>query len=119
MREKLELLIHFILMLYKLLKPGGVRAVMAETMLAKQQLIVISRGKKRAPRLTTFDRFYFGFLAFFVFENRLQKVAIVLKPATILRFHKALVQRKYSKLYSNKTKQNQVENHKSKSSSSS
>jgi len=39
-----------------------------------------------------------------VVENRLQKVAIVLKPATILRFHKALVKRKYSKLYSNKTK---------------
>ena len=27
-----------------------------------------------------------------------------MKPATILRFHKALVQRKYSRLYSNKTK---------------
>ena len=104
MREKFELLNHFILTLFKLLKPGGVKAVMAETMLTKQQLIVISRGKKRASKLTTFDRFYFGFLAFFVVENRLQKVAIVLKPATILRFHKALVQRKYSKLYSNKTK---------------
>jgi len=104
MREKFELFNYFIFTLLKLLKPGGVKAVMAETMLTKQQLIVINRGKKRAPKLTGFNRFYFGFLAFFVAEHRLQKVAIVLKPATILRFHKALVQRKYSILYSNKTK---------------
>jgi hypothetical protein len=37
-------------------------------------------------------------------ERRLQKVAIILKPSTVLAFHKALVKRKYSKLYSNKTK---------------
>ena len=33
-------------------------------------------------------------------------MSIVIKPATILSFHKALVQRKYSKLYSNRTKKN-------------
>ncbi len=104
MREIIELSIHFICTLFKLLKPGGVKVVMAESMATKQQLIVMSRGKKRAPKLTTLDRFYFGFLAYFIGENRLQKVAVILKPATILRFHKALVQRKYSKLYSNKTK---------------
>jgi transposase InsO family protein len=87
-----------------LLGPGGAKSVMAETLLTKQQLIIMNRGKNRAPKLTTFDRFYFGFVAFFIGENRLQKVAVVLKPATILRFHKALWKRKYSKLYSNKTK---------------
>jgi len=49
MREKFELFNHFIFTLFKLLKPGGVKAVMAETMLTKQQFIVINRGKKRAP----------------------------------------------------------------------
>jgi hypothetical protein len=29
---------------------------------------------------------------------------VILKPATVLAFHKALVKRKYSGLYSNKTK---------------
>ena len=29
-------------------------------------------------------------------------MSVILKPATILEFHKALVKRKYSKLYSNK-----------------
>jgi hypothetical protein len=48
MQEKIELLIHFIVTLIKLLKPGGVKIVMAETMATKQQLIVMSRGKKRA-----------------------------------------------------------------------
>jgi len=40
MSEKFELLSHFIFTLFKLLRPGGVKAVMAQTMLAKQQLIV-------------------------------------------------------------------------------
>ena len=68
-------------------------------MAIKKQLIVMNRGKKRASKLTTFDRFYFGFVAFFVGEIRLQKVAAILKPATILRFHQMLRDRKYSKLW--------------------
>ena len=104
MREKIELLIHFTFTLAKLLKPGGVKTVMAETMTTKQQLIVLNRGSTRAPKLTSFDRFFFGLMAFFISKNRLKKVAVILKPATILRFHKALIQRKYSKLYSNKIK---------------
>ncbi len=104
MREIIELTIHFICTLIKLLKPGGVKVVMAETMATKQQLIVMNRGKKRAPKLTAFDRFFFGFTAFFIGEKRLKKVAVILKPATILAFHKVLMKRKYSKLFSNKTK---------------
>lgn len=109
MREKIELLIHFICTLTKLLRPGGVKTVMAELIVTKQQLIVLNRGSTRTPNLTSFDRFYFGLMAFFIGENRLEKVAVILNPATILRLHKALVQRKYSKLYSNKTKKNPVE----------
>jgi putative transposase len=37
-------------------------------------------------------------------ELRLQKVAVILKPATFLAFHKAPVKRKYSRVYPNKTK---------------
>ena len=80
--------------------------VIAETQAMKQQLIVMNRGKSRAPKLSTFDRFFFGFLAFFVGEKRLQRIAIIIKPATILKFHKALVQRKYRGLYSNKNRKN-------------
>jgi putative transposase len=103
MSEKIELLFHFILTLIRLSKPGGVKVVMAESQAMRYQLIVMSRGKSRAPKLNSFDRFFFGFLPFFVNKNRLQKVAVVIKPATILKFHKSLVKRKYQHLYSNKT----------------
>ncbi|MBL4866426.1 MAG: hypothetical protein JKY67_08630 [Pseudomonadales bacterium] len=61
MREKIELLIHFICTMAKLLKPGGVKVVMAEAMATKQQLIIMNRGNSRAPNLNSFDRFLFGF----------------------------------------------------------
>lgn len=99
MREIIELLIHYIVTLIKLLKQGGVKVVMAETIAMKQQLIVMNRGNKRSPALATRDRFLFGLLTMLIGERRLQKVAVILKPATILAFHKAFVKRKYSKGY--------------------
>lgn len=104
MPETIELLIHFFVSAIKLLKPGGVKVVMAETIAMKQQLIVMNRGKKRSPVLTTPDRFLFGILAVFIGGSRLNKIAVIIKPTTILVFHKSLVNRKYSRLYSNKTK---------------
>ena len=71
MTEKFELLIHFIITLIKPSKPGGVKVVMAETQAIKQQLIVMNRGKRRAPKLTSFDRFFFGLMAFIMGEKLL------------------------------------------------
>jgi hypothetical protein len=48
MLEIIELLIHYSATLTKLLKPGCVKVVMAETIAMKQQLIVMNRGKKRS-----------------------------------------------------------------------
>jgi len=104
MLEFIELLVHFLVTLIKLLKPGGVKRVMAESIAMKQQLIVMNRARKRSPVLVTRDRFLFGLLVILIGERRLQKIAVIIKPATILAFHKALVKRKYSKLYSNRTK---------------
>jgi hypothetical protein len=104
MPETIERLIHFFVSAIKLLKPGGVKVVMAESMAMKQQLIVMNRGKKRSPVLTTPDRFLFGILAAFIGGNRLKKTAVIIKPTTLLAFHKSLVNRKYSRLYSNKTR---------------
>jgi hypothetical protein len=98
-----ERLIHFIATFIKLLKPGGVKVVMAETIAMKQQLIVMNRSRKRSPTLATRDRFLFGLLTMLIGRCRLQKVAVIIKPATILAFHKALVKRKYGRLYSNMT----------------
>jgi hypothetical protein len=51
MLEIIELLIHFGTTVFKLLKPGGVKVVMAETIAMKQQLIVMNRSRKRSPTL--------------------------------------------------------------------
>jgi hypothetical protein len=104
MLEIIELLTHYLVTLIKLLKPGGVKRVMAESIAMKQQLIVMNRTRKRSPALVTRDRFLFGLLTILIGERRLQKVAVILKPTTILAFHKALVKRKYSNLYSNTAK---------------
>ena len=50
MRELAVLLIHLIATLAKCLRPGGVRAVAAESLLLKQQLIVLNRARERAPK---------------------------------------------------------------------
>ena len=63
----------------------------------------MTRQRKRAPRLTSFDRILFGYLIFFISKKRLQKTVIILKPATLLKFHQALVKRQYNILFSNKT----------------
>ncbi|MFQ3323551.1 MAG: putative transposase [Pseudomonadales bacterium] len=80
------------------------KVVMTETMIMKQQLIVMNRGRARAPKLRTSDRFLIGLLAHFIDEKRLPKVAVIIRPATILSFQKALVKIKYNRLYSKKTK---------------
>ena len=98
MSEAIELLIHFFVSAIKLLKPGGVKVVMAESIDMKQQLIVMNRGKKRSPKLATSDRFLFGLLAVFIGGSRLTKIAVIIKPTTFLAFHKSLVNRKYSSL---------------------
>jgi hypothetical protein len=57
MKDRVLLLIHLLTTLAKLLGPGGVKAIVADSLLMKQQLLVISRSRKRAPNLSVIDRF--------------------------------------------------------------
>ena len=100
MRDLLLLAVQLVVTLAKLARPGGVRSVMAESLLLKQQLLISRRSRRRAPPLTTIDRFVLGLMTLFVRPGRVAKVAAVLKPATLLRFHKALVDAKYRRLFS-------------------
>ena len=61
MRNLLLTLLHLAVMAAKLCGHGGVRAVMAENLLLKQQLIVLSRARQRAPNLSQSDRLLCGF----------------------------------------------------------
>ena len=61
MKDLIVLLIHLLTTLAKLMGPGGVKAVVADSLLLKQQLVVINRSRQRAPNLSAFDRFLLGF----------------------------------------------------------
>ena len=76
MKDLLLTLLHLTVMTATLCGPGGVRAVIAENLLLKQQLIVLRRPRQRAPRLTASDRLLFGFGALFLSRGRIRKVAI-------------------------------------------
>ena len=91
MKDLLLTLLHLAVMTAKLCGPGGVRAVIAENLLLKQQLIVLRRARKRAPNLTLSDRLLCGFWSIFLSPGRIRKVAIALQPSTLLAFHQALV----------------------------
>jgi hypothetical protein len=104
MKYPLFFLFHFLVCFIKLLRPGGIKSIAAENLILRQQLIIMNRARKRSPRLTRADRTLFAILAHIIPFGRLRKLAIVAKPTTILNFHKALVKRKYSRLYSNTAK---------------
>ena len=103
MTKLIALIFSYIVLCQRLLSPGGIRAVAAENMALRQQLITLSRSQKRTPRLTFFEKITFGLLVSMISVKRLTKIAIILKPATLLKFHKALVDRKYRLLFSNKS----------------
>jgi hypothetical protein len=65
MRDFIVLLIHLLVTLLRLLGPGGVRAVAAESLLLKHQLIIVGRSRRRAPNLTAFDRLMLGLARFY------------------------------------------------------
>ena len=52
----LVLAVHLLATITKLMRPGGVRAVVAESLLLKQQLLISGRARRRAPNLNSVDR---------------------------------------------------------------
>jgi len=98
MRHLATLLVHLICTALRLLSPGGARSVVAESMLLKHQLLILNRSRERAPNLKPADRLIAGLRALMIRPTRLLRTAIVLKPSTLLGFHRALVQRKYRRL---------------------
>ena len=99
MRDLFILAIHLIVTLAKFLRPGGVRAVATESLPLKHQLLVCSRFRQRAPNLTAIDRLVRGLTTLFMEPHRIPKLSVMLKPATLLKSHKALVDGKYRRLF--------------------
>jgi hypothetical protein len=101
-RDLLILAIHLVVTFAKLLRPGDLRAVAVESLLLKHQLLISNRSRQRAPNLTSVDRVILGLATLFVRPHRLPKLGALVKPATLLKFHKALVDRKYGRLFSSR-----------------
>ena len=95
MMHLLILVVHLLATIAKLLRPGGVRAVVAESLLLKHQLLISCRARRRAPNLNSFDRLLLGIGSLFVPPSRIPKLAVILKPRTLFRFHEALKRCKY------------------------
>jgi hypothetical protein len=51
MRDLVVLFLHLLATVARLAGPGGARAVVAESLLVKQQLLILNRSRKRSPIL--------------------------------------------------------------------
>jgi len=102
MRDLIILLVHVVTTVMRVFQPSGVRAVIAESVLTKQQLLILNRPRRRAPRLRILDRLIAGFCSLWIRPKRHRRLAIAFKPSTFLNFHRAMVQRKYRLLFSPK-----------------
>jgi putative transposase len=102
MRHLIILTVHLITTVLRLVRPGGVRAVLAESIVTKHQLWILNRSRWRAPNLRALDRLIAGICSLWIKPNRLRRVSIAFKPPTLLNFYRALVKRKYRLLFSPK-----------------
>jgi len=99
MKNLLLIVAHLLTTLAKLLGPGGAKAIVADSLLMKQQLLIINRSRRRAPNLTATDRLLLGFWPLFLNPHGIRRAAVILKPSTLLKFHDMLKRQKYRLLY--------------------
>ena len=95
MRDLAVLFLHLLATVARLAGPGGARSVVAESVLVKQQVLILNRSRRRSPNLRPCDRMVAGLCALLMRPRRLTRSAIVIKPSTLLRLHRALTKRKY------------------------
>lgn len=69
MRDFLLLLIHLIVTMIRLAKPGWFRSVVAESVLIRHQVLILNRGRKRAPNLHSLDRIVASVCMLFILRH--------------------------------------------------
>jgi len=82
----LQLLAQFLRCLALLCRKDGLKEFVAQNLLLTQQLIVLNRGRKRAPSISPLHRIWLAFFLMFLSARRLQQTAVVFRPSTFLRF---------------------------------
>ena len=90
MRDILVLFVHVIVTSVRLLRPGGLRSVVAESALVRHQLLILNRGRKRAHNLYASDRIIAGLFTLLMRPARVLRNGIVLRPSTLMHFHQML-----------------------------
>src|SRR5210317_1302184 len=91
MKILLLILAHLLTTLARLLGPGGAKAIVADSLLMKRQLLVINRSRKRAPNLSVLDRFLLGFWSLFLSPHHIVHMLLldgvyVERPDGFVRF---------------------------------
>jgi len=66
MRDLAILFIHLLATIAGMMHPGGSRAVVAESLLLKHQLVVLNRGREHSPNLRPTDRILAGLCTLFI-----------------------------------------------------
>jgi putative transposase len=100
MRVFVILFVHLIATVAKAAGPGGIRSVVAESVLVKHQLLILNRSRKRAPNLCAVDRIVAGLCTLLIRPTRVVRSAIVFKPSTLLTLHHLSKKRRYRLLFS-------------------
>jgi hypothetical protein len=76
--------------------------VVAESVLMRHQVLILNRGRKRAPNLRSSDRVTADLCILMMRPARVVRSAVVLKTSILLHFHKILIQQTYRLLFSPK-----------------
>lgn len=92
MKDLLELIAHLFTRIAKPLGPGGAQTIIADSLLMKQQPLIINRHRK------------LGFQSIFRIHCQIQQAAVIITPSASLIFHPLLKQRKYRLLYASARK---------------
>ena len=79
MRDVFTLFLHAIVVIIRLGRPGGLRSVVAESVLLRHQVLILNRGRKRAPNLRTSDRIIAGLCTLLMRPARVFAVGCRLK----------------------------------------
>ena len=105
MKDLLLLLAHLLSTIAKLLGPGGPKSVVAQSLLMKQQLLIVNRSRRRAPRLSAFDRLQLGFWSLFLNPRHIRRATVIVRLSTLFKLHDILKKRKFRLLYSSAGRQ--------------
>ena len=100
MRDLAVLFLHLLATVARLAGPGGTRSAVAESVLVKHQLLILSRFRKRSPSLRPAANVVASLCAVFICPGRFIRSAVVFKTSTLLRLHRTLIQRKVGRLFS-------------------